>query len=251
MSQKRDTGIVLSKKSSGEADNICSIYTKNSGKDKFIFRGLKKSSRRPRTASEPGSVLDIIYYTGKTGNLNTVSELDILNNHNSIRKSSDKIFTLYYMLELVDLTTGFTDPNIKVFNLLSAGIETLSVMELTRHFAVFFTVKYLLSQGVFPDTARCSWCENSNPEQLLIESGFRISCVNCGDIKSAVITGRGIEFINKCVSLKLDKIDCSNYSDREILSILSMLIEYINSYYSIKLKTGSILINPVSLKNSF
>ncbi|MBU1024131.1 recombination protein O N-terminal domain-containing protein [bacterium] len=37
MSQQRETGIVLSKQSSGEADNICTIYTKNSGKDRFVF----------------------------------------------------------------------------------------------------------------------------------------------------------------------------------------------------------------------
>ena len=105
MSQEKETGIVLSKKSSGEADNICCIFTKNSGKDRFVFKGLKKSTKRPRTASEPGSILDIIYYSGKAGSFNTISEFDILATHSLIRKSSEKIFSLYFILELVDLTT--------------------------------------------------------------------------------------------------------------------------------------------------
>jgi DNA repair protein RecO len=247
MSQEKDTGIVLSKKSSGEADNICTIYTKNSGKDRFIFRGLKKSTKRPRTASEPGSILDLIYYTGKSGGYNTISEFDILITFGQIRKSSDKIFSLCYILELVDLTTGLSDPNIKIFNLLSAGIETLSATLFPKHFTVFFTIKYLLLQGVFPDTEKCSWCGNSDPGKLVIEnSGFRTSCINCTDLKSAVIRSRGTEFINQCIRLKLDKIECGSFPDKEILSALEALIEYINSYYGIKLKTGSMLTRPAS-----
>ncbi|HNX24931.1 MAG TPA: DNA repair protein RecO [Spirochaetota bacterium] len=246
MSQEKDTGIVLSKKSSGEADDICSIFTRNSGKDRFIFKGLKKSTKRPRTASEPGSILDILYYTGKAGGFSTISGFDILATHNSIRKSSEKIFSLYFILELVDLTTGPADPNPKIFNLLSAGIETLSGTLFPKHFAVFFTIKYLLLQGVFPDTEKCSWCGISDPDKLVVENnGLRVSCIGCTDFKSAVIRSRGTEFINKCVKLKLDKIECGNYPEKDIIQVLTTLIEYINSYYSIKLKSGSMLTRTV------
>lgn len=242
MSQEKDTGIVLSKKSSGEADNICTIYAKNSGKDRFIFRGLKKSTRRPRTGSEPGSIIDLIYYTGKSGGFNTVSEFNILGSNSLIRNSSDRIFSLYYILELVDLTTGFSDPNSKIFNLLTAGIETLSNFPSPKHFNVFFTIKYLLLQGVFPDTSSCSWCGNSDGEKLVIENaGLRTSCINCTEVKSALIPCKGLEFINKCVQLKLDKIVCGEYPDKEIVNILTTLIEYINNYYGIKLKTGPMI----------
>ena len=245
MSQEKDTGIVLSKKSSGEADNICTIYTKSSGKDKFIFRGLKKSTRRPKTASEPGTILDLLYYTGKSGGFNTVSEFNILITYNSIRKSSEKIFSLYFILELVDLTTGFSDPNTGIYTLLSAGIETLSGTMFPKHFTVFFTIKYLLMQGVFPETLQCSWCGNQDTGKLVIENnGFRTSCINCTDFQNAVISNKGTEFVNRCVRQKLDKIECAEYPDKDILSILTALAEYINTYYGIKLKAGSMLIRP-------
>lgn len=243
MSQEKETGIVLSRKDSGEADNICSIYTKNSGKEKFIFRGLKKSGKRPRTASEPGSVLNMIFYTGNNGNFNTISEFDLLNNNSSIRKSSHRIFSLFYILELVDLTTGMADPNMKIFNLLSAGIETLAQTPYVKHFTVFFTVKYLLLQGVFPGTEQCSWCGTSSPEKLVLENqGFKISCIDCSDSRSPAVFSRGIEFINQCVKLKLDKIDCSRYSENEVHYILINLINYIQHYYNINMKTESMLV---------
>ena len=245
MSQEKDTGIVLSKKSSGEADNICSIYTKNSGKDKFVFKGLKKSARRPRTASEPGSILEIIYYTGKAGSFNTISEFDILASHNSIRKSGDKIFALYFILELVDLTTGPSDPNPKIFSLLSAGIETLSASLFPKHFAVFFTIKYLMLQGVFPDTESCSWCGTKDHEKLVIEnSSLRAACIGCTDSISAAVRSKGTEFINQCVKKKLDTIECGKYTENDIIIILRVLIEYINSYYSVRMKSGSMLTRP-------
>jgi DNA repair protein RecO len=246
MSQERETGIVLSKQSSGEADNICTIYTKNSGKDRFVFRGLKKSTKRPRTASEPGTILDMVYYTGRNDSVSTVSEFDILSNYSSIRKSSSKIYSLYFILELVDRTTGFSDSNSSIFNLLSAGIETLSGTEFPGHFSLFFAVKYLLMQGVFPDTGRCSWCGNTEADKLVIENNsLRTSCINCTDIKSAVIRSQGMELINQCQKLKLDKIDCTIYSNRDVISALAVIIEYINSYYGIKLKTGSMLLSDI------
>lgn len=242
MSQGKETGIILSRKDSGEADNICNIYTRNSGKDRFVFRGLKKSTKRPRSGSEPGTILDIVYYTGRTGSINTVSEFDILSSYSSIRKSSGKIYTLYFILELVDLTTGLSDPNIKIFNLLSAGIETLSTTEFPKHFSIFFAVKYLVLQGIFPDTGKCSWCGNSESSNLLIENrSLRTSCINCTDIRSAVVRNNGTVFINKCVNQKLDKIECGSYTEKEIVSALTIIIDYINAYYSIKLKSASML----------
>jgi len=116
-----------------------------------------------------------------------------------------------------------------------------------KHFAVFFTIKYLLLQGVFPETGNCSWCGNNIADKLVTEnSGLRVSCIDCTDIKSAVLMSRGTEFINQCVKNKLDKIDCSIYPEKDILSVLIILIEYVNSYYSIKLKTGSMITRPVS-----
>lgn len=245
MSQEKDTGIVLLKKSTGEADYICSIYTKGSGKDRFIFRGLRKSTRRPRTGSEPGSIIELIYYTGKSGGYNTVSEFNILASNNPIRSSSDRILSLYFILELVDLTTGYSDPNTGIFNLLTAGIETLSNSDNPVHFTIFFTVKYLLLQGIFPDTMKCHWCGNDDPGKLFIENqNLRISCADCNDMHSALIKGRGMEFINKCVKLKLDKIDTAAYPEKDITPVLSVLMEYINNYYGIKLKTGTMLAKP-------
>ena len=243
MPQEKDTGVVLSKKNSGEADHICSIYTKTGGKDKFIFKGLKKSTKRPRTASEPGSILNIIYYTGRDGGMNTVSEFDILANHSAIRKNSEKIFALYFILELVDLTTGLSDSNTNIFNLLSIGIDTLYNTEYPRHFVIFFSIKYLMLQGVLPDISRCAWCGNNDRKALVIDNDkLRAACLNCTDLKSVLVNNKGTEFMNECTVSKFNKIEYANYSDNDINQVLTAVIRYINSYFNITLKTESFLV---------
>ena len=243
MAQEKDKGIVLSKKNSGEADHICSIYTKDSGKEKFIFKGLKKSTKRPRTASEPGSMLNMIYYGGREGGINTISEFDILTNHSAIRKNSEKIFSLYFMLELVELTTGLSDPNSKIFNLLSAGIEALYNTQYHKHLIIFFAINYLMLQGIFTDISRCSWCGNDDTKSLVIDNDkLRVSCITCSDLSSALIKSKGIEFMNECVKNKFNKINCAHYSDNDINPILTIIIRYINNYFNITLKTESFLI---------
>ena len=243
MPQEKDIGVVLSKKNSGEADHICSIYTKTSGKEKFIFKGLKKSTKRPRTASEPGSILNILYYTGREGRINTVSEFDILKNHSAIRKDSEKIFSLYFILELVDLTTGLSDANDKIFTLLSAGIDTLYNTGYPRHFIIFFSITYLMLQGVLPDISKCTWCGNNDPKALVIDNDkLRTSCLNCADLNSISVNNHGTEFMNECTVSKFNRIEYANYTDNDINQVLTAVIRYINSYFSITLKTESFLI---------
>lgn len=242
MAQEKDTGIILSRKDSLSADNICSIYTRKSGKGWFVFRGLKKSGRRPRSGAEPGTVLDIIYYSGRDDGLNTISDFDILTSNRYIRENTEKIFSMFYILELVSLTTGHADPNMKIFNLLMSGIETLSHVTHVTHFNVFFTVRYLLLQGIFPDTGQCSWCGEERNNKLLIEiPGFRTSCRGCIDPSASVISAVNFEFINQCIKVKLDKIDCSRYTDGDVHILLVKLIDYIQNYFIIKLKSGSML----------
>lgn len=242
MAQEKDIGVILQRNDSGDADNICSIYTRNSGKAWFLFKGLKKSGRRPRSGSEPGTLLEMLYYSGRNGSPGTVSDFDILSDNRNIRESSEKIFALFYILELVNLTTGYTDPNLKLFNLLVNGIEALSLTPHVMHFNVFFTVRYLLLQGVFPDTVQCSWCGETKTDKLRIEvPGFRTSCTACIDPMASVISAENLEFINQCRRVKLDKIDCSRFTANGTRALLLILIDYVQDYFNIRFRSGPVI----------
>ena len=98
MEIQKITGIVLSSKQLGEADYVCSIYTKEYGKRDFIFKGLQKSKRRPQIVSEPGIIADIIYYYHQNKNSYIVNEYNILKDNSDIRDDLKKIYLLYFLV---------------------------------------------------------------------------------------------------------------------------------------------------------
>ena len=130
-------GIVLNSKVIGDADIFCKILTKDFGKKKFIFKGLKKSRKREKAATEPGTHISLIYYYRENKEINIVNEFNIQNQYSEIRDDLQKIFHLYYLLEIVEKTTGFEDVNKTFFELLKAGIDTLSKTEYNINLTIF------------------------------------------------------------------------------------------------------------------
>lgn len=241
MSRQKTRGIVLSRTLSGEADYICSIYTKDLGRERFIFKGIRKSQKRPRSGSEPGTILDIVYYTGISGSLNTVSEFDITASTLPIRKSSDSIFSLCYMVELIDSTTGFGDSNERIYTLLSAGIDSLAKTEHPLHFIIFFTARYMALQGIMPEITSCSWCGCDGSNGLFIDPvSLRASCSGCS-VGGKSLSSDAANYIYESLSNKFSKIDLQKYSSGSLSPLLYALTAYIENYFSIKLKSADML----------
>lgn len=241
MSRQKTRGIVLSRTLSGEADYICSIYTKDIGRERFIFKGIRKSRKRPRSASEPGTVLDIIYYTGNSAALNTVSEFDITASTLSIRKNTDSIFSLYYMVELIDSTTGFGDSNERIYSLLCAGIDTLAKTEYPLHFIIFFTARYMALQGIMPEVSSCSWCGGTGGEELFIDPvSLRASCSACSGGGRALGSDASY-YLHESLSNKFTKIDLGRYRKESIYPLLYSLTAYVENYFGIKIKSAEML----------
>ncbi len=241
MSREKTRGIVLSRILSGEADYICSIFTREHGKEKFVFKGLRKSKKRPRSASEPGTALDMIYYTGNTGSFNTVSEFDITAYYQSIRNSSDLIFSLYYMVEIIDSTTGYGDCNEKIYSLLSAGIDTLSKISHPLHFIIFFTARYMVLQGILPDASICSWCGDSGESGFLLDPvSLRMSCENCSE-GSRFINGTASAFFRESLSKKFFMIEPEKYNVENLYPLLHALTAYIENYFGVKIKSAEMI----------
>ncbi len=125
MEIQKTTGIILSSRSAGEADVLCSILTREFGKRKFSFKGLKKSKRRSRSAADHGTILKLVYYYHENRDIHIVNEFHIDSDCTELRDDLNKIFHLCYLLEVTDKTTAFDDKNNYSFELLSAAIDTL------------------------------------------------------------------------------------------------------------------------------
>ncbi|HOK91840.1 MAG TPA: DNA repair protein RecO [Spirochaetota bacterium] len=241
MAQKKTKGIVLSRNISGEADYICSILTEDLGKEKFIFKGLKKSLKRPKSASEPGTFLDLVYYSRDSLSINTVSEFSIFFDNSQFRKNEKTISSLYYIVDLIDSTTATSDANTSLYNLVAYGLYTLSKTENHLHFLIFFMVRYLMIQGILPELRACSWCGASTDEEFFLNrANLKLSCTKCLCDDNS-ISGKAVIFLQQALDKKFVNIKISQFQNGEIIPLFDSLHNYIESYFGTKLKSYKII----------
>ena len=251
MSLGKGRGIVLSRKLSGEADYICSIFTKESGRDIFIFKGLKKSKKRSPSASESGSVLDLFYYAREGVPLKTVSQFDIVSTPSEIKKSAQKIFALYCILEIADKTTGCGDADEGIYNLLAAALKSLSKAEEVINFTLFFIIQYLKIQGILPQFSQCSSCGDPDFRSYsLTAKNLKILCPCCCSREDKVLHRSSLDFIKLSMNQKYSSINHTQFPFENMAGLLNVLTDFIEQYFSIKIKSKDMLLYPPTCSNS-
>ncbi|MFH0976701.1 MAG: DNA repair protein RecO [Spirochaetota bacterium] len=249
MEIQKATGIILSSREFGEADYICTIFTKEFGKRDFVFKGLRKSRKRPQLVSEPGTTAKIIYYFHDDKLSYIVNEYQILNHNIDIRNNLKNIYLLYYMLALVEKTTGYNDRNVSIFNLAAAGIENISLNDFPEHFSVFFTLHLLKLHGILPDFQRCKLCGNADSTLYIDTTDFHPVCGKCfGSCQGRTIhlKKNTKEYLLKSLACKFASIDHSLFKSEHIIDLLFAITLFIENYYHVEIKPKHLLINELS-----
>jgi DNA repair protein RecO len=242
MNIEKTAGIVLSSRTIGEADLLATILTENSGKRKFSFRGLKKSRKRPLSAGEPGTLLHLVYYYHDHRDIFTVNEFNILYQPAKIREDMERIFTLYFLLEVTEKTIGFDDDSRNIYKLLDSGVRTLNETGYVTHLSVFYILHLLRFLGIIPDFLSCKMCGNETFSQFILEiSDLTPVCGACynGSLDFLGVTTR--EFITASLSTKYSDIALSRFDGKEMSKLLFNLVLFIENYYHITLKSKEFL----------
>lgn len=235
-------GIVLTRRLAGESDFICSIYTRDHGRKQFIFKGLKKSRKRPVSLSEPGSVIRITYYSKENSPVNTVSSFEHILLAPAIRKEAVKIHALYYIVELVEKTSGEGDSAAGLYNLISSGIEALEKTVTVMHFNLFFTIRYMAMQGILPATGRCVHCGAENAASYDVDSHtLTFTCSSCSDYEGADISGRTADFMRRSESERFSLIETAGVPEKEVSLLFIKTAGFIENYFGFRFKSLDML----------
>jgi DNA repair protein RecO (recombination protein O) len=243
MSLTSSTGIVLSASVMGEADVRVTVFTRESGKKGFIFKGLKKSSKRPQSASEPGTVINIIYNERENRDLIVAREFSVIRYFHPIRENLDRIMHCSYILELTERTSGFSGDGSQMFDLLAGGLLALSGTSYPVNLSVFFTVHLIRLNGIMPEVTRCSRCGSSvfsrfsfNPADL------GIVCENCAGSGRRMLDIRVRDMITEFLNNKFSAIDHAAYPEEISLDLLFHLSMFMEQYFSIEMKSRDFVI---------
>jgi len=240
-------GIILQSRESGEADTIATIFTGEYGKRTFIFKGLRKSKRRSRSAVEPGTALQLVYYHHENKPVTVAGEFTLLQDILQVRDNLEKILNVYFMLEMVDKTSASGDPAQAIYNLLYSALATMKTTTYPLHITLCFTLHLLHTLGILPDIDRCSFCGRVLSSSFRIHiDDFNTICHSCdrsnpASNRSNTIPLEVLGFVNDSFCKKFSDISHEKYNESDLLHFLFSISLFVEHYFHTKIKSKSLL----------
>lgn len=246
MSLEKATGIVLANRDTGEADRVCSVITREKGKMDMVFRGIRKSKRRSITATEPGALLNLVYYHNSDTGRNNVKEHHVVQDNSRFRHSLVLIYALFYILEVTHRTTSSEIESAFLFDFLSAGMDTLGGTSFPLHLVLFYTLQLLLRQGLVGEIDQCHSCGRVFTTDMHVAFGtLDPACSDCIPGKSTqVISGNTLKLFRAYLGgERFNRMDHSVFSLEEVRRLVSLVTGFAEQYYSIQLKSFRLLMD--------
>ncbi|MEK7592951.1 MAG: DNA repair protein RecO [Patescibacteria group bacterium] len=147
----RAEGVIIHRRSYGEADRFLTIFTKHHGKIRVLAKGIRKITSKRAPHLDTLSIVSLVVYTGKS--IDTVGECARLSKQFSFTSDLSKVSFSYYVCELVDALTAL---NIANENQYFMFLKTLQKIELARGRSELYQIVYefalslLISLGFLP-----------------------------------------------------------------------------------------------------
>lgn len=164
-------GIILRRRSAGEADRWLTILTRQHGKIRILARGVRKISSKRAPHIEVFNRVILTTYKGSSQE--TLTEVSPIASYEAIRSDLTRIGAAYYLCELIDGLLPIEQVHEGVYELFTQALETLSTVKrervetLRERFALaLLRALGFLEQGKKPPTGSV----DSYVEQLLERS---------------------------------------------------------------------------------
>lgn len=246
MEIRKSQGIVLSSRATGEADRAIRAFTREFGKKSFVFKGLRKSKKRATAASEPGTVLELVYYFHEGRDFHIVNEFTIKKQYTDLRNNLEKMIFMFFMLELVDKTTAQANPVPRLYDMLAAALEVLRVTDRPAHLAAFFALHLLRTEGVITDAPACKACGRSEMPKFAMDfQDFLPLCETCAGRYSLhpSLTQGVLDFMKSSAVKKFSAMNLDAVSRENMLDMLFALCIFVERYFNIDLKSKSMVLS--------
>lgn len=154
-----DEGIVIRRKSFGEADRILTLYTKNHGRISLIAKSVRKPVSRKRGHIE---IFNLIKFQTISGHgMDLMTEAEVVDDFALVRKSLNKISLAYYFMEVIEKITHEGEHHTELFNLILKNLDKLKTASTLKELRLDFVFELLILMGYWPKGKKL---ENSDEE---------------------------------------------------------------------------------------
>jgi DNA repair protein RecO (recombination protein O) len=147
--RKKDTVIVLHRINYSNSSLVVNCYTKQNGRQSFLFQGGKKKSAHVF----PLSMCEISYYHRSDGELGKISDFNPLNTLLQIQLDPVKSSIAFFWADIIRKTTtdGQDDP--AMFDFLNNQIVALNKVKSVQDTNLMFLLHYTQFLGIEPQHA--------------------------------------------------------------------------------------------------
>jgi len=184
----RTEGIVLRRRDFGESDRILVLFTRKLGRVSVIAKGARKPSSKISGHLELFMRSSFLISRGR--NLHILSQAEVVEDYEPLRKNLPGIGMGSYVIELVDAVTYEEGSNIKLYNLLISTLDSLSAGQDPDIIIRYYEIHLLDLVGFRPELFVCVECGKKIIEQdqfISGESGGAV-CPECAlDVAGGVI----------------------------------------------------------------
>ena len=169
MSLIRDDGVILRTYRLGEADRIVVALTKEHGKVRAVAKGVRKTSSKFGSRLEPLNHVALLLWRGR-GDLDTVNQVEVIEQHWKIREDLDRMNAGLSMLEVVDQVSQEGHPDPAILETLVRALRVLD--DATRNPALVapsFFLRALELEGTMPVLDACASCGHDEVELVAFD----------------------------------------------------------------------------------
>ena len=229
-------GIIRNEKPYGETSKIINVLTEEHGIIGMMVKGCRtmKSPLRSTTGKLTYGKF-FIYY--KKDKLSLLSEVNIINNFNNIKKDIDRISYASFILELAEQVYKQNN-NQSIYKLLIDGLIKINDGFDPLIITNIIELKYLDYLGVLPVLDCCSVCGSQNNIVTLSSDLGGYLCSHCRT-NEIIISIKAIKLVRMYYYVDISKIEKLEVSREVKNEINSFLDNYYDRYTGIYLKSKS------------
>lgn len=170
-----DEGFVIRKTDMLNEDKVIGLFLREHGRVSAVAKGVKRIASKKSGNLELLNLCSFSLAVGK--NLDILTEVRLINDFDRIRATSERVFFLFYIDELMNKMVYDGEINSDIFDLVRDvllyvnGKEELSLKKVL----IYLNSKMLVYSGVFPQLYECVVCGvalEAGEEKVYVRSGI-------------------------------------------------------------------------------
>lgn len=231
------TGIIMNKRNVGETDRLYTIYTEESGKVRFLGKGVRKPNAKLAGSLEPTTLAEI--FVAKSRGMGKITGAIIAENFLGLKSNLEALSRINQIFRIFERVISEQEQDKEIFEILLGfmrGLDRLSKEEKSEDkmdlLMLGFVFKLLSATGYRLEVEKCVSCESRlQPENNYFSAGKGgVLCQKCHrqENKRIKISSESIKLIRIFLKNKIDNLTKLQVAQKDMNNLKVIAQEALN-----------------------